>query len=96
MLDTAENVAEQGGFSRQELDDLTLLRHEQYTASLAGDRAAQRRYLVPVHVPGAGRGDGRVVDTDVGVHHTTAEGLAKLAPLKPRCPTTSATTMPTA
>jgi acetyl-CoA C-acetyltransferase len=79
MLDTAENVAEQGGFSRQELDDLTLLRHEQYAASLAGDRAVQRRYLVPVHVPGAGR----VVDGDVGVHHTTAEGLAKLAPLKP-------------
>jgi acetyl-CoA C-acetyltransferase len=81
MLDTAENVAEQGGFSRQEVDELTLLRHEQYAAALAGDRAVQRRYLVPVHVEG--RRGGTVVDADVGVHPTTAEGLAKLAPLKP-------------
>ncbi len=83
MLDTAENVAEQGGFSRQEIDDLTMLRHEQYAAALAHDRAVQRRYLVPVHVPGSGRRGGTVVPADVGVHCTTAEGLAKLAPLKP-------------
>jgi acetyl-CoA C-acetyltransferase len=81
MLDTAENVAEQGGFSRQEIDELTLLRHEQYAAALAGGRAVQRRYLVPVHVKG--RKGAVVVDGDVGVHATTAEGLAKLVPLKP-------------
>jgi acetyl-CoA acetyltransferase family protein len=81
MLETAELVAEQGGFSRQELDDLTLLRHQQYSLALADDRAVQRRYLVPVHVPG--RKGETVVEADVGVHHTTAEGLAKLAPVKP-------------
>jgi acetyl-CoA acetyltransferase family protein len=76
MLDTAENVAAEGGFTRTELDELTLLRYEQYESVLA------RRYLVPAHVPGR-KGAVTVVDSDTGVHPTTAEGLAKLAPVKP-------------
>ncbi|HEX6470133.1 MAG TPA: thiolase family protein [Streptosporangiaceae bacterium] len=76
MLDTAENVAAEGGFTRTEIDEVTLLRYEQYEAVRA------RPYLVPAHVPGR-KGVTTVVDADAGVHPTTAEGLAKLAPVKP-------------
>ena len=67
---------------RERLDEVTLLRYEQYQAALADDRAFQRRYMVPVTLP-ARRGEPVVIDSDVGVHPTTAEGLAKLAPAEP-------------
>jgi acetyl-CoA acetyltransferase len=84
MIDTAERVAEQGGIAREQADEMTLLRYEQYTSALAGDRAFQRRWMIPVEVPH--RRSSRypqVVDGDVGVHETTAEGLAKLEPVVP-------------
>jgi acetyl-CoA C-acetyltransferase len=57
-----------------------MLRYEQYAAALADDRAFQRRYMVPVDLP-AKRG-GELVETDVGVHETTREGLAGLSPVE--------------
>jgi acetyl-CoA acetyltransferase len=83
MNDTAENTAADGGFTRSELDDLTLLRYEQYQASLADDRAFQRRYQVPVSVPGPRSKAPTLVEQDWGVHPTTAEGLATLTPVRP-------------
>lgn len=77
MLDTAENVVAEEGYTRAEIDATTLLRYEQYRQG-APNRA---RYLVAVHVPGK-RGP-TVVNDDWGVHDTTAEGLAKLSPVKP-------------
>ena len=50
-LAAAEAVAAEMGAARKELDDLTALRWEQYAASLADDRAFQRRYQVPVEIP---------------------------------------------
>jgi acetyl-CoA acetyltransferase len=82
MIGTAEQVAAQEGITRQECDAVTLLRHEQYQAALAEDREFQRGWMVPVELPRR-RGDPVVVDADVGVFPTTAEGLAKLAPLDP-------------
>jgi len=79
MIQTAENVAAEGGFTREQIDEVTLLRHEQYAAALAEDRAFQKRYMVPVEVPGR-RGTVDVIDADQGVHETSAEGLAKLEP----------------
>ncbi len=55
------------------------MRHEQYESALADDRAFQRRYMVPVEVPGR-RGDSEIVDADAGVHATNAEGLRALRP----------------
>ena len=78
MVATAEAVAREGGFSRDAVDEVTLLRYEQYARALADDRAFQRRTLQPVVI-----GEGRrriVVDADDGVHDTTAEGLRALAP----------------
>lgn len=51
MLDAAEAVAAEMGATREELDDLTALRWEQYTAALADDRAFQRRYQVRSRSP---------------------------------------------
>ena len=82
MVDTAEAVAAEAGIERGELDELTLLRYEQYEAALADDRAFQRGWMVPVTVARRGR-DPLVVDVDEGIYPTTAEGLAKLAPQTP-------------
>ena len=79
MVHTAEAVAREGGMSRQALDDLTLLRHEQYKTALADDRRIQRGYLQPVVIE---QGRSRlVVDQDEGVHDTSADGLRALKPV---------------
>ena len=82
MIATAENVAREADLSKPELDEVTLLRYDQYRASLAEDRAFQKRYFVPAAVP-AGRGQVRMVEADEGIHDTTAEGLAALKPVLP-------------
>ena len=81
MVETAENVAADGGFGRDEIDALTLLRWQQYQQALADDRAVQRRYLEPIELP---RGKGRAlrIDADEGVHAYSAEGLAALKPVR--------------
>jgi acetyl-CoA C-acetyltransferase len=75
MLDTAENVAADEGYTREELDEVTLMRYEQWRD------CAERPWMVPVHI--AGKRETTVVDSDYGIHRTTAEGLAKLSPVKP-------------
>jgi hypothetical protein len=81
MVATAEAVAREGGFSRDAVDAVTLLRYRQYARALEDDRAFQRRTLQPVAI---GEGKRRlVVDADDGVHDTTADGLAALAPTVP-------------
>ena len=79
MVETAEKVCAETGFTREAQDEVTLLRDRQYRDSLADDRAFQKRYMAPVLVK---RGKKTIVDVsaDEGVHETTAEGLAKLRP----------------
>ncbi len=79
MVQTAENVARHAGISREEQDALTLLRSDQYAASLKDDRAFQRRYMFPIEIK-AGR-KVITVEADDGVFPTNAEGLAKLRPV---------------
>jgi acetyl-CoA acetyltransferase family protein len=79
MVATAERVAAEAGLTREAIDQVTLLRYQQYQAALADDRAFQRAYMVPVTVPSR-RGEPVVIDGDAGVRPTTAEGLAKLVP----------------
>lgn len=83
MLQTAENVAKEAGISREEQEEVTLIRHRQYQDALADDRAFQKRYMVsPLEVKDArGRKVIATVDGDEGVFPTTAEGLAKLRPV---------------
>jgi acetyl-CoA acetyltransferase family protein len=81
MHRTAEIVAAELGVSREEVDDVTFLRYEQYARALDYDRAFQRRYMVPVEVPGR-RGKSTPVDGDVGVHASSREALAALDPVE--------------
>ncbi len=83
MLDTAENVAREVGITKEEQDELTLLRYQQYGDALAEDSKFLRRFLVmPIEVKDArGRKVLSTVDGDEGVFPTTAEGLAKLKPV---------------
>ena len=80
MVDTAENIAVKFGFEREAQDALTLVRYEQYQQSLADDRAFQRRYMMDVAVT-HGKSE-TIVDADEGVTETTADGLARLKPVK--------------
>jgi len=82
MVATAEAVAAEAGFTKAELDDLTLVRYEQYRAALADDRAFQRRWMVPVTIERR-RGGPLVVESDEGVHDTSPEALSKLSPVTP-------------
>ncbi len=82
MVETAENVAREADLSKPELDEVTLLRYEQYKQALARDRDFQKRYMVPVAVP-VGRKETRLLEEDEGVYDTTAEGLAALKPVLP-------------
>ena len=81
MVATAENVARDGAMTRAALDELTLLRWQQYQAALVDDRRFQRRYMQPVRVP-RGKGKPLVVEADEGVHPYTADGLAALRPVQ--------------
>jgi acetyl-CoA acetyltransferase family protein len=81
MLATADRVATEGGFSKAQLDELTVRRYEQYADALADDRAFQRRWMVPITI---GRGKRAVeVDADQGVRPVVAEELAALGPVTP-------------
>lgn len=82
MLAAGETVAAEFGVTRDELDDLAALRYEQYSRSLADDRAFQRRYLVPVELPGR-RGSTVLVDEDEGIRPVDRVSIAKLAPAQP-------------
>jgi len=77
---TAENVAKEAGISREEQEEITLMRHAQYANALADDRAFQKRYMLPSEVP-LGRKKTLTVEEDEGIFPTTAEGLQKLRPM---------------
>jgi len=83
MIETAENVAKEAGITKEEQDEMTLLRHHQYDNALKDDSAYLRRFMVmPIEVKDArGRKVLATVDSDEGVFPTTAEGLARLKPV---------------
>jgi acetyl-CoA acetyltransferase family protein len=83
MIETAENVAREGGFTREEQDEVTLLRYEQYQDALKDDAAFHRRFMVtPIEVRDAsGRKVITTVTGDEGIYPTSAEGLARLRPV---------------
>ncbi len=82
MIQTAENVAKEAGITREQCDAVTLRRYEQYTESLADDRAFQKRYMFPVEVA-VSRKKTILIEEDEGVTPSTKEGLAGLKPVIP-------------
>jgi acetyl-CoA C-acetyltransferase len=89
MVHTAENTARDGGFTREQCDELALLRWSQYQAALANGRAAQKRYLQPIVI--AQRKKTLVLDADEGVSEYSAQSLAALKPSLPGGVTTPGT-----
>ena len=83
MIETAENVAKESEITKEEQDEMKLLRHQQYDDALKDDAAFHRRFIeIPLEVKDArGRKVLDTVEGDVGVFPTTAEGLAKLKPV---------------
>lgn len=80
MISTAENVAKEAGISREEQDDMTLVRHQQYQDGMADDRTFQKKYMLGAEIP-KGRKKTILVEVDEGVFPTTKEGLAGLKPM---------------
>lgn len=84
MIDTAENASARLGVTMAELNEVTLARYAQYQAALADERAFQRRYMVEAPLFDSGfRKQSGALAADEGIFPTTAEGLAKLKPVKP-------------
>lgn len=81
MIAAGEAVAGEMGATRDEVDDLTALRWEQYTAALADDRAFQKRYMVPVEI--AQKKGALVVEADEGIRPKERDAIGKLAPAGP-------------
>jgi acetyl-CoA acetyltransferase len=79
MLTTAENVAREGGFTRAEADEVTLMRYQQYADALANDRAFQKKYMFPIELKS--RKNTLIISEDEGVAQTTKEDLEKLRPV---------------
>jgi acetyl-CoA acetyltransferase len=84
MLETAENVAATHGFSTAEQHEIVLRREQQYRMALQDDSAFLRRFMtLPFEVPTANlRKTMSTLAGDEGISHSTAEGLAKLVPVR--------------
>jgi acetyl-CoA acetyltransferase len=79
MLAAGELVAAELGVSKPELDDVKILRHQQYERALADDRAFQHRYQVPV---AAQIGRSRIqLEADEGVRPLDQDAIRRLPPV---------------
>ncbi len=83
MIQTAENVAREADITREQQDEMVLIRYSQYQDALKDDAAFHRRFMVsPVQVKDvAGRKVVATVKDDEGIFPTTKEGLARLKPV---------------
>lgn len=75
MIATAECVAAQAGFTKEQLDAVAARRHEQYRDALADDRAFQRPWMVPIATKNG------ALEADEGPRPTTLEQLRALEPV---------------
>lgn len=82
MVESAETVAKESGFTKEESDALVLRRYEQYQMGLSNNREFQKRYMQPVEVA-ISRKKTLLVEEDFGVTPSTREGLAALKPTIP-------------
>lgn len=81
MLAAGDLVANDHGFTREQADELKVLRYEQYATGLADDRAFQRRYMVPVEIQ---RGRKTLaLEADEGIRPVDADAIGKLDTVDP-------------
>jgi len=84
MGQTAENCASKWNVSTEEQHEVVLRRLEQYQDALADDSAFLKRYMtLPFDVPDARfKKTQTTLNGDEGIFASSAEGLAKLKPVK--------------
>lgn len=82
MVETAENVARENGFTKEECDELVLRRYEQYLMATENNRAFQKRYMRPAEIK-ISKKKTVIVEEDEGIMASTKEGLAALKPTIP-------------
>ncbi len=80
MITTAENVARDNGFTKEQADELVLRRYEQYTDSLKNDREFQKKYMFPVEIA-LSKKKSITVEADEGVTETSKEAVERLRPV---------------
>jgi len=81
MIQTAENVVKKvGGITKEDCDEVTYRRYEQYQDALANGREFQKRYMFPIEYR-KGKKETALLEADEGVFPTTREGLARLKPV---------------
>ncbi|MYV97787.1 acetyl-CoA C-acetyltransferase [Streptomyces sp. SID3343] len=81
MVETAENLAQRYGITREAADAFAVTSHQR--AAAAWDSGCFKDEIVPVHVPQR-RGDSLLVDRDEGVRaDSTVEILGRLRTLRP-------------
>ena len=85
MIETAEKVALEAGITKEEQDDVTLMRYIQYQDALKDNSAFLNRFMVvPIETKDPmGRKVLMTVTGDEGVFPTTADALARLRPVQP-------------
>lgn len=76
MLATADAVAAENGFTKEQADEVKVLRWEQYASALADDRAFQKRYMVPVEVQQGRRT--LTLEADEGIRPVEADAVSAL------------------
>jgi len=81
MIQTAENVARENGFTKEEADELTYRRYEQYEDALANDREFQKKYMLPIELKR--RKKTLLIEEDEGVIQTSKEKLKNLRTVMP-------------
>ena len=81
MLQTAENAIQKaGGFTKEQADEVTYRRYEQYQESMANGRAFQKKFMFPVEIR-KGKNKTITIEEDEGLTPMSKEGLAKLRPV---------------
>ena len=79
MINTAQNVADKYGLTREEIDAFALRSH--LHAAAARDSGRLAKEIHPVEIPGTRKQPGFMFEHDESIRgDSTAEGLAKLAP----------------
>ncbi len=82
MAESAEIVAKENGFTKEQSDAIVLRRYEQYQMGLANDREFQKRYMLPVMV-NLSKKKTLIVEEDQGITPSTKAGLEGLKPANP-------------
>ncbi len=82
MIQTAEKVAQEIGATKEECDEMAVLRYGQYTDALKNNREFQKRYFFPIEVKISKKKTVKF-EEDEGIIPSTKESLVNLKPVLP-------------